>query len=91
MAKPTTPTTAASVPQPDKHGWYRVRDKTNRRSGSWSSRLYNPATMTIHPGPASDIYGAALPPKAWQETPATNAADDAATPSSNIEGDKNVG
>ena len=55
---------------PDKHGRWRVRDKTNRRSGAWSSRFYDPETMLLVPNAnASDGYGAALPPKRFVELP----------------------
>lgn len=51
---------------PDQYGRYRVRDRTNRRSGTWSTTIYNPDTMQPVGGPASDIYGAALPPKPYR-------------------------
>lgn len=51
---------------PDEHGRYRVRDKKNRRSGTWSSTFYNPDTMLLVPNArASDGYGKALPPKPY--------------------------
>ena len=55
---------------PDRYGRYRVRDRTNRRSGSWSTRHYNPLTMLLVPNArASDVYGAALPPKPYAAPP----------------------
>lgn len=58
---------------PDEHGRYRVRDRKNRRSGTWSSRVFNPDTMLLIPNAAaSDGYGKALPHKPWRpESPAT--------------------
>lgn len=49
---------------PDKWGRYRVRTKAGK-SGSWSTRNYNPTIHVIASGPASDTYGAALPPKPY--------------------------
>lgn len=55
---------------PDKHGRYRVRDKINRRSGSWSTVFYDPDSMLlVSNANASDGYGKALPPKPFVELP----------------------
>lgn len=51
-----------SDPKPDKHGRFRVRAKANDKSGTWSTRNYNPQIHVIAPGDASDTYGAAMPP-----------------------------
>lgn len=60
------------MPNPDKHGWYRVRDRSAKEMGSWSSRVFLPGTMVIVPNAkASDQYGRALPPKPWRPLPAT--------------------
>lgn len=62
---------------PDNHGFYRVRNKGVKGSHVWSTRVYDPERHTIHPGPASDCYGHALPPKLRTQLP-TPAATDAA-------------
>ena len=62
---------------PDQHGRYRVRDKKNKQSGTWSSTFYNPDTMLLVPNAnASDIYGKALPPKPYTPEPAAPPAED---------------
>ena len=50
------------MPTPDRFGRFRVRAKSGH-SGIWSTRNFNPKLHEIVPGPASDTYGAALPPK----------------------------
>lgn len=60
------------MPRPDKHGWYRVRRRGQRRSPVWSTRRYLPEKHVIVPGAASDSYGAALPtkyPRLWTPPP----------------------
>lgn len=52
-----------AAPKPDKHGRYRVRRKGDTNSPAWSTRNFDPEKHVIVPGPASDTYGAAWPPK----------------------------
>ena len=56
-------------PQPDKHGRYRVRRKGDTASPAWSTRNFNPDKHVIAPGPASDTYGSAWPPKISRRLP----------------------
>lgn len=61
---------------PDRHGRFRVRDKKNRYSGTWSTTAYNPDTMTLVPNAnASDGYGRALPEKPYKPKPLDVAPD----------------
>lgn len=53
----------SSNPQPDEHGRFRVRRKGDTSSPAWSTRRFDPVKHVTVPGPASDTYGAALPPK----------------------------
>ena len=81
-------------PTPDRYGRYRVRDRTNRRSGTWSTTIYNPDTMQLVSGAASDCYGAALPPKPWRPAPSGATPETPAPAGENTtteEGDSNVG
>lgn len=52
--------------KPDQWGRYRVRAK-GAKSGIWSTRNYRADRHEIVPGPASDTYGAALPPKPFKK------------------------
>lgn len=63
----------SNIPEPDAHGRYRVRRKGDPQSPAWSTRIYDPEEHVIVPGPASDVYGAALPEKPHRllEQPAT--------------------
>lgn len=61
---------------PDRFGRYRVRDRTAKEMGTWSTARYNPATMLLVPNAkASDGYGRALPPKPWRPLPAQQAPE----------------
>lgn len=79
---------------PDQYGRYRVRDKTNKRSGTWSTTVFNPDTMLmVANADASDIYGKALPAKPFGPAPLavpTQTPAPAGTTNDN-EGDRNDG
>lgn len=53
----------SKTPTPDEYGRYRVRRKGDTSAPAYSTPRFDPARHVIMPGPASDIYGAALPPK----------------------------
>lgn len=79
---------------PDQYGRYRVRDKTNKRSGTWSTTVFNPDTMLmVANADASDTYGKALPAKPMGPGATGRAPSDpgSAGNTNDNEGDRNDG
>ena len=74
-------------PEPDQYGRYRVRRKGDTTSPAWSTRNFNPEKHVIVPGPASDTYGAAWPPKPHRrlDTPVETSAPTTPDPDPNEE------
>lgn len=53
-------------PTPDRYGRFRVRPKGRTDATAYSTNAFDPDRHVLVPGPASDIYGKALPPKRFQ-------------------------
>lgn len=51
------------MPDPDRHGWYRVAETVGGHTRHYSTRAFSPSAHRIVPGPASDAAGNPLPPK----------------------------